>query len=366
MDTDLEVELGGLFLYNDSFDYGDDYSYKDDSESRETAAVLVPLLLSIVLAVGVSGNVLVLVFLTLKRKCWSTSDIFILHLGLSDVLLLITLPFWAAQVAQPLGWCCGLFWCRINGAFFNISFYSGALLLTCIAAERYLSIIRSMQLFTQKTPRLAHIACVLIWLASVLLSIPDFVSLMYIENRNDYGDKVCACIANVYRSRWLVPSRSIHHLVYLLPVVALIVFFYYILTKMQESTKACQKLRTVLLILALVVVFYLCWSPYNITLIVDTWKGHSKAHATPERTALLATLALACVHACLRPLVYFALCGKFQEKTLGVVTCRNEEDEGDLWELGVGSENVPDQSSDPEEMKQMNDSAEPQMQQGQC
>lgn len=362
----LEVELGGLFLHNDSFDYNDYYAPKDESVSRQAATVLVPLLLSVVLAVGVCGNVLVLVFLVLKRKCWGTSDIFILHLGLSDVLLLITLPFWAAQVAQPLGWCCGLVWCRINGAFFNISFYSGALLLTFVAAERYLSVVRSLQLFTQRTPRLAHIACVLIWLASVLLSIPDFISLMYVEEWNDYDDKTCSCVANVYRSKWLVPSRIVHHLVYVFPVVALIVFFYFILTQLQESAKAQQKLSTITLILALVLVFYLCWSPYNITLIVDTWKGHLKTHATPERTALLATLALACVHACLRPIVYLVLCGKFQEKALGVVRCQDEVGEGDLWELGVGSDSTPNQSSDPEEMKQMNDRAVPQMQQGQC
>uniref|UniRef100_A0A8C6TG93 Chemokine (C-X-C motif) receptor 3, tandem duplicate 3 n=1 Tax=Neogobius melanostomus TaxID=47308 RepID=A0A8C6TG93_9GOBI len=357
---DLEVELGGIFLYNNTFDYDSDYTYEDELEPRGAAVVLIPVLFSIVLAVGVPANVLVMVFLALKRQCWSTSDIFILHLGLSDILLLITLPFWAAQVAQPLGWCCGLFWCRINGALFNISFYSGLLLLAFVAAERFLSVIHSVQLFTQKTPRLAHIICMLIWLTSILLSIPDWVSLIYSEEPNLGGEKVCSCFANSYRSKWHVPSRAIHHVTYLLPVIALIVFFYYILMRLQESTKC----RSIMLLLTLVLVYLLCWTPYNITLIVDTWKGRSKAHV-PERTTLLATLALACVHACLRPLVYFALCEKFRGKSLAIVRCQKEEFKGDLWELGIGTENMPEQSSDPE-MKQMNNSGEQQLQSGHC
>lgn len=366
MDTDLEVELGGIFLNNGTYNYDSDYTFEDELEPRGAAAVLIPLLFSIVLAVGVPGNALVIVFLCLKRHCWSTSDIFILHLGLSDVLLLITLPFWVAQAALSLGWCCGLFWCRINGALFNISFYSGLLLLVFIAAERYLSIIRSVQLFTQKTPRLAHIACVLIWFVCFLLSIPDWASMIYIKDQNAYGENVCSCIANVYRSKWHVPSRVIHHVAYLLPVVPLIIIFYYILTRLQESAKAREKLRAITLILILILIFFLCWTPYNIALSIDTWKGRSKTHVTPERTALLATSAVACVHACLRPFIYFGLCEKFQKNTLGIVRCRKEESEGDLWELGVGTENMPEQSSNPEEMKQINNGGEQQLQPGQC
>lgn len=365
MAVDLDVELGGLFEHNDSFNYDSDYTSEDYMEPRGVAAVLVPLLLSVVLVIGVPANALVMVFLTLKRKCLSTSDIFIVYLGVSDVLLLITLPFWAVQAAQPLGWCCGLFWCRINGAFFNISFYSGLLLLVCVAAERYLSIIRSVHLFTQRTLRLAHITCVLICVASVLLTIPDWVSLTYSEEYNMDGNKVCSCIANSYKSKWHVPSRVMHHVTFLLPVIALIFFFYYILMRLQESNTAPEKFKPIVLLLTLVVVFFLCWTPYNITLIVDTWTGRSKPHVA-QKNALLATLALACIHACLPPLVYFALCEKFQEKTLGIFRCRKEECKGDLWELGVGTEDVPEQSRNLDEMKQINGNGEQQLSSGQC
>nr|UOF75622.1 CXCR3a1 [Bostrychus sinensis] len=352
MDTNIEVELDGIFLHNGSYNYDSDYTYEDDLEPRGTAAVLIPLLYSIVLAIGLPGNALITLFLSLK-KCWSISDIFVLYLGLTDILLLVTLPFWAAQAALPLGWCCGVFWCRICGALFNVSFYCGMLLLVCIVLERYLNITRSVQLFTQKTPRLAHIVCVLICIVSILLSIPDWFSMLYLEDQNAAGENVCSCIANLYKSKWHVASRVIHHVTFLLPVVALTVLFYFILMRLQESTKDRGKMRAVILILALVLAFTLCWAPYNTTLIVDTWRGRSKTYV-PEKTALLATFALACVHACLRPLIYFALCKNFREKTQAIVRCKKEECRGDLWELGVGTESILDQSCNPDEMKQIN------------
>uniref|UniRef100_A0AAV2MAM0 G-protein coupled receptors family 1 profile domain-containing protein n=1 Tax=Knipowitschia caucasica TaxID=637954 RepID=A0AAV2MAM0_KNICA len=311
------------------------------------------MVVSIVLLVGVPGHAFIMVLLALKRRSWSTSDIFILHLGLTDVLLLLTLPFWATQAALPLGWCCGLFWCRINGALFNISFYCGMLLLLFIAGERYLSIVRSVRLFTQKTPRLAHITCLLIWILSVLLSIPDWVSMVYLEGKTIEDKDICSCFANMYTPKWQTPSRILHHVTFLLPVVILAVIFYFILKQLQDA-ETHAGLRPVMLILTLVLVFLLCWTPYNVTLIVDTWKSRRSKKFVRADAALLATLALACVHACLRPLIYFGLCEKFQERTLAAVKCRGEELKGDLWELGVGSEDVPEQCSNPEEMKQMN------------
>ncbi|KAJ0000032.1 hypothetical protein NQD34_011874 [Periophthalmus magnuspinnatus] len=333
---DLEVDLGGIFLHNGTYDYDSDYTYEEDLEPRRSAAVLIPLLLSVVMAIGVCGQGLIMVFLGLKKQSWSTSDIFVLHLGLTDVLLLITLPFWAAQTALPLGWCCGVFWCRINGALFNISFYSGILLLLCIVGERYLNIIHSVQLFTQKTPRLAHITCLVIWLVSILPSVPDCFSMLYIQEKNMEGKYDCSCIANIYRSKWQTPARIIHHVTFLLPVVLLTIFFYYILKQLQDSKKACERLRAIMLILSLVLVFFLCWTPYNITLIIDTWKSQLKTYV-PVKTTLLATLVLACVHACLRPLIYLWLCEKFRNRAQEAVKCGLEELRGicGSWEWGV-------------------------------
>lgn len=354
---DFKVELGGVFLHNNTYDYSD-YTYEDEVVSVSSAAVCIPLLYSIVLAVGLPAHALVL-FLALKKQCWTKSDIFILHLSIADILLLVTLPLWAAQAALPKGWDFGLFLCRITGVFFNISFYSGMLLLVCITLECYLSIVHSVQLFTQKTPRLAHFTCLVIWVVSLLLSIPDCFFLEYI-----HMEAKTPCAANFYKSKWHVTFRGIHHVVALLPEAALIIFYCFLVERPQRCTKGREKMKRIMLNLVLVLVFTSCWMPYNITLTVDTFRAQSKT-STSEETALLATSALACVHGCLRPLIYFAICKKFREKALALIRCTEEDYNADLWELGLGTENLQDQSHDPEELKQMT-SVEHQVQSGQC
>ena len=116
----MEVDLGGFLNQSESYDYDQDYEYKADDESEGSKAVWIPLLYSIVLVVGQLGNVLLLVILIQKRRSWSISDIFILHLGVADILLLATLPLRAVQAAEH-GWRFGTELCKISGAVFNVS-----------------------------------------------------------------------------------------------------------------------------------------------------------------------------------------------------------------------------------------------------
>lgn len=117
----MDVELGGFLGQNSTYDYDEDYEYKDDSESGRSEAVLLPILFAVVMSVGLLGHCLLLAVLVLKRKHWSSSDTFILQLGVADIFLLLTLPFWAAQAAHPSGWYFGGILCKISGVVFNVS-----------------------------------------------------------------------------------------------------------------------------------------------------------------------------------------------------------------------------------------------------
>lgn len=117
----MDVELDGLFRHNTTYDYDDNYEYKDDFEPRDSNTVLIPLLYSVELVIGLLGNGLLLAVLAQKRRSWSISDTFVIHLCVADILLLATLPFWAAQATQRCGWCFSGFLCKICGAVFNVS-----------------------------------------------------------------------------------------------------------------------------------------------------------------------------------------------------------------------------------------------------
>lgn len=120
----MNLHLDGIFIDNTTFSY-DDYEFVDQTKSECSAhleAVFLPLLYSVALVVGLLGNGLLLVVLALsrRRQSWSVTDTLILHLAVADILLLFTLPFWAAQAAQGQGWSFGIPFCKISGAIFNV------------------------------------------------------------------------------------------------------------------------------------------------------------------------------------------------------------------------------------------------------
>lgn len=253
-------------------------------------------------------------------------------------------------------------------SFSQMNVYCGIFLLVCISLDRYLSIAYATQLFSHKKPLVAHISFLLVWPVSLLLTIPDW-DFLVVERDPEWEEKTL-CIPNCYHSKWKLVSRLLYHIGFFLPAVTLIICCSCILLRLQRSSKGLQKQRDAMIILALVVVFFLCWMPYNITLIVDTFRSKAQQETgnseSSLKTALMVTSVLACVHACLRPLLYLGLCRNFKKWTLAALRCARVESNDSLWELCVGEEALPAQSHEEEELKQMKADVEHPVQPNQC
>ena len=115
LDNDLDNEscCAGLVCYLD--------------EGMFFEAVFIPVVYSLALLVGVLGNSLLLWVLCQTSNTWSVTDNFIVHLGVADCLLLVTLPFWATQ-ATPVGWVFGTPFCKVAGALFTVGLGSNTTL----------------------------------------------------------------------------------------------------------------------------------------------------------------------------------------------------------------------------------------------
>uniref|UniRef100_A0A4W3HAE5 G-protein coupled receptors family 1 profile domain-containing protein n=1 Tax=Callorhinchus milii TaxID=7868 RepID=A0A4W3HAE5_CALMI len=65
----------------------------------------------LVCLLAMAGNVLVMIVILHNRRTMSSTDIYLLHLAIADVLFAITLPFSAADVIN--GWLFGDAMCKI-------------------------------------------------------------------------------------------------------------------------------------------------------------------------------------------------------------------------------------------------------------
>lgn len=202
-------------------------------------------------------------------------------------------------------------------------------------------------LFSLDKPRLAHISCMLVWLFSLILALPDWIFLVPLKDQEQ--DKTL-CVHTYSRSttNWQLVSRLLHHILgFVLPAATIITCFSCILLRLQGS-RGLRKQKAVMVILSMVVVFFICWMPYNITLIVDTIRSSSEKHDNLSekslKRALTVTSMFACISACLRPLLYFGLCANFRTQILAVLKCASIESVSSLWDLGIGKEEQAEQS----------------------
>lgn len=123
-DQDL-MEFLDLFANYENYSLDENQLYLegdvcDLNNSTVFEALFIPTLYSLAFVVGILGNGLLLGVLFQSRKSWSVTDNFILHLAISDVLLLVTLPLWAAQAANEFGWQFGMVLCKITGTVFTV------------------------------------------------------------------------------------------------------------------------------------------------------------------------------------------------------------------------------------------------------
>ncbi|XP_052434971.1 C-X-C chemokine receptor type 3-like [Carassius gibelio] len=301
--------------YNDSHSENDNESCCDgpicDQEtSMYFDSIFIPVLYSLALVVGLVGNGLVLVVLWKKRLSMNVSEIFILHLSIANILLLLTLPFWAVHAAYD--WIFGTVLCKMTGALFKINFYCGIFMLCCISVDRYLSIVHAVQMYSRRKPIVTHCCCLMVWLFCLLLSIPDWI---FLKDYKDFRRQEKTECATFYPSdSWHLATRLLYMLGFILPALIMMFCYSCILLRLRRGSQCKQKKGAIRVIVALVVAFFIHWTPYNITLIVDTIQSievidpsnqTSCGTLTSLDVALTATTTLGYLHCCVHPVIFY-------------------------------------------------------------
>ncbi|XP_059423622.1 C-X-C chemokine receptor type 3-like [Carassius carassius] len=330
-DTKVTMEWKNFTFTDYNFTYDENYnesccdgSICDQETSMYFDSIFIPVLYSLALVVGLVGNGLVLVVLWKKRQYLNVTDIFILHLSLADILLLLTLPFWAVEAAYE--WIFGSVLCKLTGALFKINFYCGIFMLCCISVDRYLSIVHAVQMYSRRKPIVTHCCCLMVWLFCLLLSIPDWIFLKdYKDSRRQ--DKT-QCVPD-YSDSWHLATRLLKHILgFILPALIMMFCYSCILLRLRRGSQCKQKKGAIRVIVALVVAFFIHWTPYNITLMIDTIQTNETIDPSNQTScgtftsldvALTATTTLGYLHCCVNPVLYAFVGVKFRQHLLDML-----------------------------------------------
>lgn len=290
----------------------DDDAFCDKHEVVTFGSFAVPIVLSVVITLSLTGNILVLVIVTMYEKLKSVTNIFIFNLAISDLVFTCGLPFWT--IYHIWGWLFSETLCKVVNLVFFTGFYSSILFLTIMTVYRYLSVVRPLSGQSKYEPRTGVFLSVLLWMISVGAAIPSlfFSSLVSIPHKDEHSK---GCEYNA--SMWKIVGVSQQNVFFLFAFVVMAFCYIKILWRIRR-TRSHTKKRAVKLIISIVIVFFLGWGPYNIVMFLklldDNLVSPFDACEVSIRLdyALYVCRLVAFTHCCLNPVFYVLVGARFR------------------------------------------------------
>ncbi|NWI50940.1 ACKR4 protein, partial [Calyptomena viridis] len=300
---DDEDDLGHFIDYNT-------YEYLcEKSDVRNFSKLFLPVFYALAFTVGVAGNSLVVAIYAYCKKPKTKTDVYIMHLAIADLLLLFTLPFWAANAVQ--GWELGNSMCKLTSSLYTMNFSSSMLFLACISVDRY----RATSGSHRRIGKHCSVTCICVWLSAIFLSIPELI-FNQVKKHNDRNE--CLPVFPMNIETLLKSTIQILEIIleFLLPFLVML-FCYSATARAIFRSANVKKSRPFTVLLAVVATFIITQLPYN---IVKFWRAIDIIYmlitdCNTSKTidvALQVTKSIALFHSCLNPLLYAFLGASFK------------------------------------------------------
>ncbi|XP_060777205.1 C-C chemokine receptor type 5-like isoform X2 [Neoarius graeffei] len=278
------------------------------------ASRFLPVLYSLFFVVGFLGNMLVLWVILRGAQMKSMTDVSLLNLAIADLLLIFSLPFLAHYAQGP--WVFGNAMCMLVLGVYYIGFYAGIFFIVLMSIDRYLAIVHAVFALRIRTKANGILASMAIWIIAIASSFPE---LLYIGVING-SEKICSAYPvenhTVHNHARSVAFIKMNVLGLLIPLS--IVGFCYSMVLRQLQTVRNSKRLAIRLVVAVMVVFFSCWTPYNIAAFLkalELWEILATNCESSKRIQLMlqATEAVAYSHSCLNPFLYVFVGEKFRK-----------------------------------------------------
>ncbi|XP_059895367.1 C-X-C chemokine receptor type 2-like isoform X2 [Gadus macrocephalus] len=297
------------------------------SPISDTAMIGMSVFYVLVFLLAIPGNLLVGLVICLNKQPLSSSDLYLLHLAVADILLAVTLPFWATSVT--LGWVFGDAMCKMVSVLQELSFYVSILFLACISVDRYLAIVRATD--THKVSRRLVVnwcVCAAVWFTGGLLSLPGLLNSANPSTDSSNGTQLSVCTEHYDPGsvqEWRLATRGLSHtLGFVFPLIVMLLCYGTTMRRLLRTKGGFQRQRAMQVIVVLVVAFLVCWTPYHLAVIIDTFlrAGTGPYQCLTRNTmdrAVFATQSLGLLHSCVNPVLYAFVGRKFRGRLESVI-----------------------------------------------
>ncbi|XP_067003816.1 adipokinetic hormone/corazonin-related peptide receptor variant I isoform X2 [Anabrus simplex] len=267
---------------------------------------------SVFFIVSAFGNCTVL-SLILRRRTRSRLTTMLMHLAIADLLVtFLMMPLeivWSATVS----WWAGDAMCRIMAFFRMFGLFLSSFVLICISVDRYFAVLRPMSLrdIASRSRFMLYGA----WFFSFLCSLPQTV-VFHVETHPEVENYTQCVTYHIFPSEntMMLYVLSGNLILYALPLIVIIFTYGSIIAEIMRRSGddvfrrssldflSRAKKRTLKMTITIVVVFFVCWTPY---FVMSLWWWVDRKSATAMDPRIQKFLFIfACANSCMNPIVY--------------------------------------------------------------
>ncbi|XP_076141067.1 relaxin-3 receptor 1 [Alosa pseudoharengus] len=279
---------------------------------------------SVVCALGLIGNILVL-YLMKSKQAWKKSSInlFVTSLAVTDFQFVLTLPFWAVENAMDFTWLFGKAMCKIISFVTAMNMYASVFFLTAMSVARYYSVASALK---QKRRRLRFSArwmSVAVWISAIVAALPNAV---FSTTATVSNVELCLVKFPVRKGDapfWLGLYHAQKVLVgFLIPLgiisVCYLLLLRFITNKNVNTSSAKRRSKVTRSVTIVVLSFFLCWLPNQALtawgiLIKLNVVHFSDEYYTTQAYIFPVSVCLAHSNSCLNPILYCLMRREFRK-----------------------------------------------------
>ncbi|KAM9006678.1 galanin receptor type 2 [Sarcophilus harrisii] len=283
-------------------------------EGWQPEAIIVPVLFALIFLVGTVGNSLVLAVLLRSGQMNSTTNLFILNLGVADLCFIVCCVPFQATIYTLDGWVFGALLCKAVHFLIFLTMYASSFTLATVSLDRYLAICYPLHSRELRTPRNGLAAIGLIWTLALIFSGPY---LSYYSQSELANLTVCHPAWSAQQRRTMDVCTFVFS--YLLPVLVLSLTYIRTLrylwrtvdpvATLSISKRSKRKVTRMIVIVA--TLFCLCWLPHH-ALILSVWFGHFPLTRANYVLRILSHL-VSYANSCVNPIVYALVSKHFRK-----------------------------------------------------
>ncbi|XP_056136103.1 tachykinin receptor 3a [Lampris incognitus] len=272
---------------------------------------------SLVLAVAVFGNLVVMWIIVAHKRMRTVTNYFLLNLAFSDASMAAFNTLINFIYATHGDWYFGEAYCKFHNFFPVTSVFASIYSMTAIAVDRYMAIIHPLKPRLSATATKVIIVC--IWILAVVLAFPlcFFSTILTLPRRT-----ICHVAWPRKTDDPFMYHIIIAVLVYLLPLVVMGITYTIVGATLWGGEipgdssdnyhgQLQAKRKVVKMMIIVVVTFALCWLPYHIYFIVT---GLNKLLIKRKyiQQVYLSVMWLAMSSTMYNPIIYCCLNSRFR------------------------------------------------------